>query len=334
MYNSAADFRGIQSMTIRARLLHNPVAGTMPSRRFVQRAERVLRRLGWEIEVSSTSSQEEVAQIAWQSAKERFDVFVVAGGDGTIGQAASGLAGSNTALAVLPSGTANVWAQELRLPRLGWLNWFALESAANQLAHGQYMRMDLGSCNEHAFLLWAGVGLDAEVVRRLEPLRKGERQFAFASYFATAVWRALDWRGVDMRVTTNRETVQGHFLLAVASNIHAYGGGLFRLAPEARVDDGQMDLWLFEGHSFPETLQRAWDLYTGRHVTDSHVRRLRFQTLRLEADGLAGVQIDGEPRRGTFPIEMSVRPLALKVLVPRGLPTRLFVQEKGEAVSA
>jgi phosphoribosylcarboxyaminoimidazole (NCAIR) mutase len=78
MYNSAADFRGVQSMTIRARLLHNPVAGTMPSRRFVQRAERVLRRLGWEIEVSSTSSQEEVAQIAWQSAKEHFDVFVVA----------------------------------------------------------------------------------------------------------------------------------------------------------------------------------------------------------------------------------------------------------------
>ena len=319
-------------MTIRARLLHNPGAGTMPSGRFVQRAERVLRRLGWEIEVCSPFSPEGVMQVAREAARERFDVLVVAGGDGTVGQAASGLAGSNTALAVLPSGTSNVWAQELRLPRLGWLNWFALEGAAAQLARGQYLRMDLGLCNEDAFLLWAGVGLDAEVVRRLEPYRKGERQFAFASYFATAVWRALDWHGVDLQVTTDRETVQGHFLLAVATNIHAYGGGLFRLAPEARVDDGQMDLWLFEGRSFPETLERAWDLYTGRHLNDTHVRRLRFHSLRLEADGLAGVQVDGEPRKGTFPVEMAVRPLALKVLVPRRLPSRLFIQEKGEAV--
>lgn len=306
----------------------------MPSRRFVQRAERVLRRLGWDIGVCSTLSPVEVVQIARQSAREHLDVLVVAGGDGTVGQAASGLAGSDTALAVLPSGTANVWAQELRLPRLGWLNWFALERAATQLAKGQYLRVDLGFCNEDTFLLWAGVGLDAEVVRRMEPSRRGERRFAFASYFATAVWRALDWQGVDLRVTTDRETVQGHFLLAVATNIHAYGGGLFRLAPEARVDDGQMDLWLFEGRSFAESLERAWDLYRGRHVKDMHVRRLRFRSLRLEADGLSGLQVDGEPRRGTFPIEMGVRPLALRVLVPKKIPSHLFIHEKGESAPA
>jgi diacylglycerol kinase family enzyme len=98
-----------------------------------------------------------------------------------------------------------------------------------------------------------GVGLDAIVVRRREPAHRGRRQFAMGTYFADAVWSAVDWHGVDLVARSDGEVLRGRYLLAVITNIRAYGGGLVTLAPEARVDDGWLDLWLFAGRTFAET---------------------------------------------------------------------------------
>lgn len=316
-------------MSIRALLLHNPSAGRLPAYRLVARAARVFERHGWHTEIHTMAGSERVIDCARDAARQGFQVLVVAGGDGTLGQAAAGLAGSATALAVLPSGTANVWAQELRLPRLGWFDWLALERAARALARGRVHRMDVGRFNGEVFLLWAGVGLDAIVVQRQEPVRRGRRQFAMGTYFAEAVWSAMDWHGVDLTARTEGQTVRGHYLLAVVTNIHAYGGGLVTLAPDARVDDGWLDLWLIGGRTFAEALQRAWTLFTGRHLRDPNVQHLRFQSLRLEADTPAGMQLDGEPRQGSFPVEIAVWPLALNVLVPSEAAQALFVDSLG-----
>jgi diacylglycerol kinase (ATP) len=319
-------------MSIRALLLHNPQAGRMPAYRLVMRAARIFERHGWRTEIHTVGASERAEDCARDAARDGLDVVVVAGGDGTLGQAAAGLAGSATALAVLPSGSANVWAQELRLPRLGWFDWLALDRAARALVHGRVHRIDVGWFNGEVFLLWAGVGLDAIVVRRREPARRGRRQFAMGTYFAEAVWSALDWHGVDLTARTESQEIRGHYLIAVVTNIHAYGGGLVTLAPDARVDDGWLDLWLFGGRSFAETLQRAWTLFTGRHLHDPNVQHMRFQSLRLEADTPAGLQLDGEPRRGSFPMEVHVWPSALNVLAPPDAPRSLFVDNVGRAL--
>ncbi len=319
-------------MSIRALLLHNPQAGRLPADRLVARAARIFDRYGWRTEIHTVAGTDRVTDCARDAARDGMDVVVVAGGDGTLGQAAAGLAGSQTALAVLPSGSANVWAQELRLPRLGWLDWLALDRVARALSRGRVHRIDVGRCNGDVFLLWAGVGLDAIVVHRREPAHRGRRQFAMGTYFADAVWSAVDWHGVDLVARTGGEVLRGHYLLAVITNIHAYGGGLVTLAPEARVDDGWLDLWLFAGRTFAETLQHAWTLFTGRHLKDPNVQHVRFQSLRLEASTPAGLQLDGEPRRGSFPVEIEVWPAALNVLVPPSASRTLFVDSEGAAL--
>ena len=98
------------------------------------------------------------------------------------------------------------------------------------------------------------------------------------------------------------------------------------------VDDGWLDLWLFGGRSFPETLQRAWTLFTGRHVSDPNIQRIGFHKLTLQANSPAGIQLDGEPRQGRFPVEIEVWPRALNVLVPAEAPRTLFVDGVGEAL--
>jgi diacylglycerol kinase (ATP) len=97
-------------------LAYNPAAGRFPSRLLAGRAAKVLRASGWDISVKQSSNGAHITRLARQAAEDHLDAMFMAGGDGSINRAVAGLAGSETALGVLPAGTSNVFAQELGLP--------------------------------------------------------------------------------------------------------------------------------------------------------------------------------------------------------------------------
>ena len=99
-------------------LIYNPAAGRYPSRLLCDRAADVLRRFGWDIFLEQTQDGDHITRLAHQVALDGVDAIFIAGGDGSINRAVAGLIGTDTALGVLPSGTGNVWAQELGLPGL------------------------------------------------------------------------------------------------------------------------------------------------------------------------------------------------------------------------
>ncbi len=99
-------------------IAYNLAAGRYPSRILVERAAAILIHHGWQIMIIQTRSAEHITQLARQATNRGMDAFFVAGGDGSVSMAVGGLVGSQTALGVLPAGTANVWAQELGLPGL------------------------------------------------------------------------------------------------------------------------------------------------------------------------------------------------------------------------
>ena len=108
-------------------------------------------------------------------------VFVI-GGDGSVGTIAASLSGSDTALGVLPAGTANVWAKELGLRGVDWFHRQALDRAAAGLAEPDVRLIDVGEINGRKFLLWGGVGLDAAVVSRVEPRERWQKALAIPFY--------------------------------------------------------------------------------------------------------------------------------------------------------
>ncbi len=150
-------------------LLYNPAAGRVPVRPFVRGIVHPLKDAGWQIEVAETLSGRHATQVARQASVEKYDAVFAIGGDGTVGQVASGLMNSETALAVLPAGTMNVWAAEVGIPVFDWLHNRALQQNAHLLANAKTYCVDVGSCNEQVFLLWAGIGLDAIIIHQLEP---------------------------------------------------------------------------------------------------------------------------------------------------------------------
>jgi len=312
-------------------LVYNPVAGRYPSRMLTERAASVLQQYGWDVEIETTIGGSHIQSLARQAVRDDRDSIIVVGGDGSLNKALPGLVGTETALGVLPAGTANVWAQELGLPGLSWTRWSALEESAHRLARGQVRQVDVGLCNDKHFLLWSGIGIDAFIVHRIEPRKQWEKNFTVIRYATSAVWSASQWRGINLRVEADDLSLEGKFILAEVSNIRLYAGGLAILSPQARLDDGLMELWLFDGENLEDVLEQAWSLWSGRHINSRRVQTMQFNTIVLESDTPIYLQMDGEPEIGGKRVAITVLPKALKVLIPHQAPKTLFeaAQKKG-----
>lgn len=304
-------------------ILYNPAAGRIRVDRFVGITIRSLASAGWRIEAAATLSGTHTFHAARQAAQDGYDAVFAIGGDGTVGQVAGGLMDSETALAVLPAGTANVWALEQGLKPFSWLRWWTLRENAQLVAEMPAQRVDVGLCNDHPFLLWSGIGLDAQTIQRLEPRTRLSKYLAVPHYFATTLWEATFWHGMDLRVWADEKEVEGHFLLAVATNVRHYAGGMAVISPHASLDDGEMDLWLMSGNSLADAFRHFFDLLAGRHLSSDQARCLPFRSARVESSTPFSVQLDGEPLLGSNRAEIVVRPRALKVLMPERALTLL-----------
>lgn len=308
----------------KAYLVFNPAAGRFPSRILTERAADVLRREGWDIQLEQTYGGKHITELAQRAVEQDMGAFFLAGGDGSINYAVAGLVGSDTPLGVLPAGTANVWSQELGLHGLTWTRLMALEESAQQLATAGIRKVDVGICNADPFLLWAGVGLDAFIVHRIEPRTRWEKHFAMAHYASIAMQQASYWGGINLSGQVDGKEISGHYILGVVSNIHLYAGGLAEISPYACLDDGEMDLWLFAGETLMETLHHAWNLWSGRHLDSDQAQCIPFRRLRLSSDAPMFVQVDGEPVDNQGDICIEVKPKSLSVLVPANAPRALF----------
>lgn len=300
----------------RALLLYNPIAGRFSVKPFLRSAAKALAESGWQVDVLATQSGAHATESAKQAALEKFDAVFASGGDGTVGQVAAGLVGTETALGILPSGTANVLAVEFGLPIFSWTRWWTFKENARTLANAPVHAVDIGLCNGQPFLLWAGMGLDAMTIHAIEPRIRVEKFFAFPEYFVTTVRNASVWSGVNLRLWADNEEVEGHFMVAVVNNIRRYMGGHAVLSPNAHMDDGEFDLWLLSGNTLGDALMRAYELWRGYHLTSDKARRIPFRTLRVTAESPFLVQTDGEPRPETRDALITIQPRALRMLIP------------------
>jgi YegS/Rv2252/BmrU family lipid kinase len=297
-------------------IIYNPTAGRFSVKPFIKSAAKELESAGWQVDAAETQSGEHIIELAKQAAAEKKDAVFAVGGDGTIGNVVNGLVNSETALGVLPAGTANVWSIELGLRPFSWAYPWVLRKNASILANAPCHAVDAGLCNQISFMMWAGIGLDALTIQSLEPRIRLEKFFAMPEYTVKAIWNAAQWSGLNLRLWADDHEVEGHFVLAVATNIRHYMGGLSNLSPNAYLDDGLLDLWLFNGSNLGDALRHAYDLWRGNHVNSDAAHRITFRNLRVEADSPYWIQTDGEARGSAQIAEISVQTHALKMLVP------------------
>ena len=307
------------------------MAGALDMAPFLGPVADGLRERGAEVEVIGTQHPGEILTIGQRAVAGACDAVFFCGGDGSLGEGATALAGSRVALGVLPAGTGNVWAKQMGLPIAPLLpgydpGEFLLRAAEAQL-DGTARRVDVGQVGERRFLLWAGVGLDAFITHGVEPRPRAQKRLGMFPYMLAAVILATQFGGMRAQITVDGKRIKGRMLLVVASNTQLYMGGLVRIDPQARLDDGLLDVWVFYGLGVGWTVRQMAGLFAGRHLRDPHVRHLRGRHIAVTARPPADLHLDGDPT-GTTPVVISVLPRALSVLVPASAPGELFLDSQ------
>ena len=310
---------------MKIRLIVNPVAGFTGFQKQVKKAARYLTDKGCTVNWTETGQAGDAIQLAKQAAAEQYDIAVAVGGDGTINEVCNGLVGTDTALGVIPAGTANVFAADVGIPIWWPLNPDAVLTAADILLAGQPRRIDLGRLHladgrcRH-FLMWCGVGLDAAISQARQPGQT--RSLSYASWVVSGLLVAFDFMGTTATIATDNETTNKRLMLAVASNGQLYGR-VWRMAPDAKMDDGLLDVAVMAGYGWPSTIKHLLGLTFKRNVQDPDFNLYRTGRLAISAKEPLPVHVDAETI-GTTPVEIDVAPRSLRVIIPANAPQRLF----------
>ncbi|MGM0353238.1 YegS/Rv2252/BmrU family lipid kinase [Streptomyces sp. ECR3] len=284
----------------------NPTAGGSTAAAALLKVARPLREAGAELETEYSDSLTHAQELA-RRAGERGRVVLAVGGDGIAGGIGGALSGTGTVLGLIPAGRGNDFARALGLPT----DPAALARVLLHHAPRPVDTVEIESAVHHRTVVLGSVyaGVDALANRHANhtALLRGA-----ASYYAGGLRAVATWRPARYRVTVDGEEHAHHGYTVVAANSPYYGSGRL-IAPDARVDDGLLEVVMIS-HA-PRRLFFALmrELRTGAHVNRFQVRVLRGREIRIEADRPVPYGADGEVE-ATLPVTARVLPGALDVL--------------------
>ncbi len=290
-------------------LIANPTAGGRRGVSAAQASAARLRQLGHEVDLRFTERRGHGTQLATAAVASGHGAVLICGGDGTVTEVLSALAGTRTALGLIPLGTGNDLARALGIPR-------SPRGAVRLLHGGQPRATDLGRCGDRWFATVAAFGFDAEVSQIMEAGRAPLP--GTAGYLLASLRHLRDFRPPRVRLTGEFGELDEEVFLTAVANTRSYGGGL-RIAPDACHDDGRFDVCIIDGKLSRSTLLGLLPrVFGGGHVRHRSVQILRTRWIRIEPhDGGAQhlLHADGEPL-ATAPVTLRVEPQALRVIRP------------------
>ena len=294
-------------MRRRLQLVVNPSAGGGRGRRLTPSVTAALRADGHDVVVTPTASIEHAdALTAAAVADDR--VVVALGGDGLVGRVAGTVARLGGLMALLPGGRGNDLCRAVGLPRRA-------VAACAVLRTGREHALDLGVVTSASgrvpFLGIASIGFDSEVQERVLRSRVPAGRLV---YLGGALVTLARWEPAHFRCTVDGTPLELTGWSVAVSDSGRYGGGM-RLAPDASLTDGQLDVVTTSALSRPAFLRALPSLFRGTHVRLPQVQVRPARTVVLDADRPFRVFADGDPA-GTLPATVTVQPAAVRVLLP------------------
>ena len=244
---------------------------------------------------------------ARRALEEGADLVFAWGGDGTVRRCLGELAGTATCLAVIPAGTANLFATNLGIPA-------DIEEAVAIGLHGERRRFDVGRFSGERFGVMAGVGFDAEMIRGSDDLKErlgrlayvwsGSRNLREDAFEAEIQVDGLDW--FDGRATC-----------ILLGNVGDLFGGV-TVFPDARPDDGQLELGVVTAEGVVQWARTLARTAAGDPALSPFVRATRARKVKVRLDRKVRYELDGGDRTKVKAFKVEVEPGALQLCVPRG----------------
>ncbi|MDB6166397.1 MAG: diacylglycerol kinase [Lacunisphaera sp.] len=255
---------------------------------------------------------ERIERALREAVASRPDAVAIGGGDGTVRCAAAALADTGLTLGVLPLGTLNHFAKDLKIPA-------DLKAAVAVLAGGVTCAVDVGEVNGHVFINNCSLGAYAEAVRRREALRAMHPQGKWWAMLraSLATWRHL--RRLWLRLVLAGETPRPLRTPVVFVGNNRYSGHLFEESLRPRLDEGRLWIYAVRAHRHFALVRLLLRSLVGRLDRAEELATESATEFTIESErGPVPIATDGEVLELAGPLRFRIRPGALRVLVPAG----------------
>lgn len=285
-------------------VLVNPTSGKGRGARYGISAVATLREAGARVWVLRGRDADEAADLARTAVASGIDTLVAVGGDGMAHLAAQVLAGTDTALGLIPAGTGNDVARYLGLPRTDPV------AAAQIVLSGRTRTIDLATSGGKHFVTVMAAGFDAIVNERANAMTwpRGQMRYNLATLAELRTFHPIGY-SLDLDGTS----VDTEAMLVAVGNGPSFGGGL-RITEGAELDDGLLDVVVIGPMSRRELIKTYPKLFSGTHVSHPQYRHHRVSSVTVAAAGITAYA-DGE-RFAALPLTVSALPAALTVHCP------------------
>ncbi|MFC1766849.1 diacylglycerol/lipid kinase family protein, partial [Planctomycetota bacterium] len=265
----------------------NPKSGATSRKRLSQQFYSYLLECGYHVRFAPTTAPGHACDLAREAAHdEGCTHVVVAGGDGTIREAAEGLQGSDTPLLIVPSGTENLLAGELGYDE-------RLRTVIETFEEGFIRPLDLGMINGQCFICVVGVGFDADVVDRVHRNRSGHIDYFD---YIDPIWQAFcHHRFLPIQVLVDGEEIYCGPGMAFVGNVARFAGGL-KILHQAHYGDGLLDICVFKCNNRPHLVKHALFTMAQQHDTFGDVIYQQGQRVTIRAySPTVKSEVDGDP---------------------------------------
>jgi diacylglycerol kinase (ATP) len=307
-----SDRRAAGSNAGRTFVIINPQAGS-------DRPERLARRVGAAFDerdapfdLVMTEYAGHATLLAREASALGYRAVAVVGGDGTLAEAANGIAGTNTPLALIPRGTANQVAQNLRIP-------VRLESAVDVAINGRLMSIDLGEVNGRTFTLVAGAGFDAAVMAAAT--RSLKERYGFGAYIYAAMTQALNYAPAEFHIVADGRVIDVSAVSVMLANagelFTAYLPLRFALCPSPKLSwqDGLLEVVVVAPRGVSGFASLLWRAARRQFAEVPPLLHFQAREITIESTPIMPVQIDGD-LAGETPLIAKAIPNGARILVP------------------
>jgi diacylglycerol kinase family enzyme len=296
-------------MAERIPVIVNAAAGSGHAEAACEKLSGIFEAAGLDVQVLPAGSGAELQQIAERVAREKPPIVVAGGGDGTLNAVAAALAGSDTALGVLPMGTLNHFAKDLRIP-------LGLEDAAKTIAARHSIAVDVGEVNGRTFINNSSLGLYPHIVRHRETQQRrlGRGKWPALAWASLNVLRRSPFLSVRLSLDDEPQRYRTTFVF-IGNNEYVMEG--FNIGQRERLDAGRLSVYVSQGRSRGGLLMLGIRALFGRLHQAEDFKALSAENIVVETrHARLHVATDGEVSVMDTPLEYRIRPRALRVIVP------------------
>lgn len=254
-----------------------------------------------------TTGPRHATELAAQAVSQQYEAVVAVGGDGTINETAQALVNTPTALGVIPGGSGNGFARELRMP-------LHLQESVFCLQKAKTVRCDVGQANGELFLNLAGVGIEAQIAYDFMQYGKTGKRGMWP-YFKLGAKDAFTYQPQEMQLEYDGRQETLRPLSVTFANGTQYGSN-FKIAPQASLTDGWLEKVVIKNVHKLKLLAAAPTFFTddSTHLGVTDTTRVKHVLLRKPGEII--YHLDGEPKKTQDQLEIKILPAALNVLIP------------------